>query len=54
MSKMSLNEQKLLQAAETKARLAQQNKDAARVHLLAMQALLARQPIQEKKSGNLL
>lgn len=54
MSKMSQVELKLLQVAEQKARLAQQNKDAARVHLLAMQSLIARQPIPEKKSGNLI
>jgi hypothetical protein len=35
----------MLQQVEAKIRLEQKNKEAARLHLLAMQALLARSPI---------
>ena len=35
----------MLQQVEAKIRLEQKNKEAARLHLLAMQALLARTPI---------
>jgi hypothetical protein len=52
MSKMSQNELKLLQQAEQKARLVQQNKDAARVHLLAVQIILSRAPRPEKSTNS--
>jgi len=45
MSSLTPQEQKMLQQAETRARLEHKNKEAARIHLLAMQALLARKPI---------
>lgn len=45
MSSLPPQEMKVLQALEAKLRLEQKNKEAAKVHLLAMQALLARAPI---------
>ena len=45
MSSLTHQEMKILQRVEAKARLAQQNKDAARAHLLTVQALLAQRPI---------
>lgn len=50
MSKLSQVELKLLQAAEQKARLAQKNKEAAKLHLLAMQILLSRAPITTRRA----
>lgn len=49
MSQNSQLEMKLLQQAEAKARLIQKNKEAARLHLVAMQAILARAPIIPQK-----
>jgi len=49
MSSLPPQEMKVLQLLEAKLRLEQKNKDAARVHLLSIQALLARQPILPKK-----
>ena len=45
MSSLQQQEMKALQVLEAKVRLEQKNKEAAKVHLLAMQALLARNPI---------
>lgn len=52
MSQITQKEMKLLAQAEQKARLAQKNKEAARLHLLAMQAILARAPIRERSSSD--
>jgi hypothetical protein len=45
MSTLAQQEMKLLRQAEAKARLEQKNKEAAKLHLLAVQALLAQRPI---------
>lgn len=54
MSKMTQAELKLLQQAEAKALLVQKNKEAARVHLLAIQSYLSRAPIREKNDTSIL
>jgi hypothetical protein len=51
MSQISSQEMKLLKQAEEKARLAQKNKETARLHLLAVQAILARAPVLPRKFG---
>lgn len=48
MSNMSIKEQKLLAQAEARAVQELRNKEAARIHLLAMKDLLARTPISRK------
>lgn len=50
MSSLTQAQMKALQQAETRAILAARNKEAAKAHLLRMQTLLARRPIQE--NGN--
>jgi hypothetical protein len=42
MSNHSLAQQKVLEAAAKKAQLVEKNKEAAKLHLLAMQSLLRR------------
>lgn len=49
MSSLSQAEMKVLKQVEEKQRLEQKNKEAARLHLLAVQALLARAPILPRK-----
>ena len=52
MSSLTQAEMKVLKQAEEKARLAAQNKEAARVHLLAVQSYLARRAILPLKVGS--
>jgi len=49
MSSLDSKEMKALKQLEDRLRLEQQNKAAAKVHLLAMQALLSRNPIVPAK-----
>lgn len=49
MSSLDQKEMKALKQLEDSLRLKQQNKAAAKAHLLAMQALLARSPIVPAK-----
>lgn len=51
MSSNSQAEMKALKQLEEKARLEQKNKEAARIHLLAVQSLLVRAPILPQKFG---